>query len=131
MYEAELNPTETMNTGCCGSTAHAAGSQGCSTGACDSAPEDATAKGENQEEVLEQFPPEIATLLIMAGIAGVLLPGPIGAPLILAGGVTLWPKTFRPIERWFNRRFPALHKEGVIQLKEFINDLKSRYPDLK
>ena len=79
-------------------------------------------------EMLEHFPPEIATLLIMAGVAGVLLPGPVGAPLLIAGGVILWPKTFRPVERWFSRKFPAMHREGVIQLKEFIRDLSSRFP---
>ena len=78
---------------------------------------------------LENFPPEIATLLIMAGVAGILLPGPVGSPLLIAGGVVIWPKTFRPIERWFRRRFPCLHREGVIQLKEFVGDLKKRFPD--
>lgn len=80
-------------------------------------------------ELLENFPPEIATLLIMAGVAGVLLPGPVGAPLVIAGGLVYWPKTFRPIERWFSRKFPSLHREGVIQLKEFIVNLKRRYPE--
>lgn len=79
--------------------------------------------------LLENFPPEIATLLIMAGVAGILLPGPVGSPLLIAGGVVIWPKTFRPIERWFRRRFPCLHREGVIQLKEFVSDLKRRFPD--
>lgn len=80
-------------------------------------------------DMIEQFPPEIASLLIIAGIAGVLLPGPVGAPLLIAGGVILWPKTFRPIERWFSRRFPCMHREGVLQLKEFIHDLQKRFPD--
>lgn len=80
-------------------------------------------------ELLGKLPPEIASLLIIAGVAGILLPGPIGMPLLIAGGVTYWPKTFGPIERWFNRRFPAAHREGVIQIKEFIDNLKKRFPD--
>ena len=87
--------------------------------------------GEKTIEMLGHFPPEIATLLIIAGVAGVLLPGPVGAPLLIAGGVMMWPKTFRPIELWFSRKFPATHREGVIQLKEFIRDLNQRYPDTK
>jgi hypothetical protein len=130
MYEAE-STADTANTGDSGDVAQAACSEGSSNAACDEAANMETTLDEMHAEVLEQFPPEIATLLIVAGVAGVLLPGPIGAPLILAGGVTLWPKTFRPIERWFSRKFPAMHKEGVIQLKEFVNDLKSRYPDLR
>jgi len=80
-------------------------------------------------QLLENFPPEIATLLIMAGVAGMLLPGPVGSPLLIAGGVVIWPKTFRPIERWFRRKFPCLHREGVIQLKEFVGDLQKRFPN--
>lgn len=86
-------------------------------------------RDDEADELLGQFPPEIATLLIVAGVAGVLLPGPVGAPLLLAGGVVLWPKTFRPIEKWFRRRFPAIHREGVVQLKEFLADLNRRFPD--
>jgi hypothetical protein len=130
MFEAEV-AAETDNTCCHDSTVDAR----CVDAVPDTAEGNATATecppGEPPDELLEQFPPEIATLLIMAGVAGVLLPGPIGAPLILAGGVTLWPKTFRPIERWFHRRFPAMHREGVIQLKEFVKHLKDRYPDLQ
>ena len=129
MLEAEFN-TETVNSGGPGDSG-ASRCEGASGGECnDHAEAEATAE-DMQDELLQQFPPEIATLLIMAGIAGVLLPGPIGAPLILAGGVTLWPKTFRPMERWFRRKFPAMHQEGVIQLKEFVKDLKSRFPELK
>lgn len=87
--------------------------------------------GEKTIELLEHFPPEIASLLIMAGVAGVLLPGPVGLPLLIAGGVIMWPKTFRPIELWFSRKCPALHREGVIQLKEFIADLNQRFPEKK
>lgn len=95
-------------------------------------PDSTAAKSHHDAEsvhTLENFPPEIATLLIMAGVAGILLPGPVGTPLLIAGGVVIWPKTFRPIERWFRGRFPCLHREGVIQLKEFVGDLKKRFPD--
>ena len=129
MFDAEVT-AETENNCSPDSVADAR----CTGTASTDAEGSATTESPNSEppdELLQQFPPEIATLLIMAGVAGVLLPGPIGAPLILAGGVTLWPKTFRPIERWFHRRFPAMHREGVIQLKEFVHHLKERYPDLK
>lgn len=89
----------------------------------------AESDGKTEVEMLGEFPREIATLLVMAGVAGILLPGPVGAPLLIAGGVTLWPKTFRPIERWFSRTFPAMHREGVIQLKEFVGNLNRRFPD--
>ncbi len=84
---------------------------------------------EDSTELLGKLPPEIGMLLIISGVAGVLLPGPVGTPLLIAGGVTMWPKTFEPIERWFSRRFPAAHKEGVIQIREFISNLQQRFPE--
>lgn len=129
MLEAEFN-TETMNSGGPGDSS-ASCCEGASGGGCNERAEAEAAAEDKQDELLQQFPSEIAMLLIMAGVAGVLLPGPIGAPLILAGGVTLWPKTFRPLERWFRRKFPAMHQEGVIQLKEFVKDLENRFPELK
>jgi hypothetical protein len=84
---------------------------------------------QNSNELLGKLPPEIGMLLVVSGVAGVLLPGLVGTPLLIAGGVTIWPKTFEPIERWFSRRFPSAHKEGVIQIKEFISDLQKRFPD--
>ena len=82
-------------------------------------------------EMLGKLPAEFGMLLILSGIAGVLLPGPVGMPLLIAGGVTMWPKTFDPIERWFSRKFPTIHREGVFQIKEFIADLQRRFPDTK
>ena len=93
--------------------------------------DDAAADARHQEsmEMLGKLPPEIGMLLIISGIAGVLLPGPVGMPLLIAGGVTMWLKTFEPIERWFSRKFPVVHREGVFQIKEFITDLQKRFPD--
>ena len=88
-------------------------------------------EAEETIEMLGKLPAEFGMLLILSGIAGVLLPGPVGMPLLIAGGVTMWPKTFDPIERWFSRKFPTVHREGVFQIKEFIADLQRRYPDTK
>ncbi len=84
---------------------------------------------QDSNELLGKLPPEIGMLLVISGVAGILLPGLVGTPLLIAGGVSIWPKTFEPIERWFSRRFPAVHKEGVIQIKEFISDLNKRFPN--
>ena len=91
--------------------------------------ETADMNGEKNIEMLQQLPPEIGTLLVMSGIAGMLLPGPVGFPLLIAGGVTLWPRTFQPMERWLSRRFPGAHREGVIQIKDFVGILQNRFPD--
>jgi hypothetical protein len=130
----EPTPTHAAHAKCVsGSCTHTSGyesSQGETNNAPDR-PSEETADASHQEtmEMLGKLPPEIGMLLIISGIAGVLLPGPVGMPLLIAGGVTMWPKTFEPIERWFSRRFPVVHREGVFQIKEFISDLRKRYPD--
>lgn len=80
------------------------------------------------ERRLGSLPPEIGTLLIVVGIAGLMLPGPVGSPFVLAGGLVLWPKGFGRVEGWFERRFPAMHREGVTQIERYLTDLERRYP---
>ena len=77
---------------------------------------------------LEKLPREVGVLLVAVGVAGVLLPGPVGAPFLLAGGLVLWPRGTARFEGWFKRKFPALHREGVAQIDRFLGDLDRRYP---
>jgi hypothetical protein len=77
---------------------------------------------------LEKMPPEIGVLLIVVGTAGVLLPGPVGMPFLLAGGLSLWPSAFRKIEGWFERMSPRLYEEGMRQMERYLADLERRYP---
>ena len=73
------------------------------------------------------LPPEVASILIIIGILGIPLPGP-GIPFILAGGLAIWPRTFKPIEERFRHKFPTAH-DSVFQLVErFEEDLNRRYP---
>jgi uncharacterized RDD family membrane protein YckC len=74
------------------------------------------------------LPKEVGVLLIVAGIGGLLLPGPIGSPFVLLGAVTLWPRAFGKLELAFQQRFPGLHRRGTRQIKRFIADLERRYP---
>ena len=80
-------------------------------------------------ELLGKLPAEIGTMLIIVGAAGIVFPGPFGTPLLLAGAVTLWPKTFAPMERFFAKRCPKVHRQGVAQIRRYITDLNRRYPD--
>ena len=78
---------------------------------------------------LEQMPPEIGLLMIGFGIAGLILPGPFGTPLIVAGGLSIWPKSFRRIDGWVARKMPRSHENGHHWLNRFMYDLEKRYPD--
>ena len=77
---------------------------------------------------LRKLPPEIGILLIVVGTAGVLLPGPVGSPFLVAGGIALWPAGFRKVERWLMNAAPGLYETGIRQIEHFLVDLERRYP---
>jgi Putative transmembrane protein (PGPGW) len=73
------------------------------------------------------LPKELGVMLVSAGIIGVVLPGP-GTPVLVAGGLILWPEAFGRVERWFQKRFPETHRMGVGHINRFLTDLERRYP---
>lgn len=77
---------------------------------------------------LHHLPPEIGTLLLIVGVAGVLLPGPVGTPFMIAGGISLWPSALGRVDDWFRHRFPGMHRDGMKQVSRFLSDLEHRYP---
>ncbi len=79
-------------------------------------------------ERIKQLPKELGVLLLVAGIGGVLLPGPVGTPFVLVAAVVLWPSLFERVELFFERRCPRMHRTGVRQIKRYLNDLERRYP---
>ncbi|MFO0891414.1 MAG: hypothetical protein U0790_20000, partial [Isosphaeraceae bacterium] len=85
---------------------------------------------EDREEVerIEMLPKEVGVLLVVAGIGGILLPGPVGSPLLILGGVILWPRWFRRVDDLCRKRFPGLHRQSVRQIHRFLEDLDWRYP---
>jgi hypothetical protein len=89
-----------------------------------------TAPAWNNEgsDLIGVLPKEVGVLLIVAGLGGILLPGPIGTPFLLLGAVTLWPRLFMRVEILFQKRFPGTHRKGTRQIKRFLADLDRRYP---
>ena len=77
---------------------------------------------------IRAMPKEVGALLIVAGIGGILLPGPVGTPFLVLGGVMLWPRAFGGLEDFVEKRFPRLHHQSVRQIKRFLDDLERRYP---
>ncbi len=82
----------------------------------------------NQSELIGVLPVEVGALLIVAGVGGILLPGPVGSPFLLLGAVTLWPRMFKGLETCFQKRFPKMHRTGTRQIRRFLADLDRRYP---
>lgn len=88
-----------------------------------------TAGSDTDSQVMPQrLPVEVSLTIVGAGVVGLILPGPFGAPLIVGGGLSLWPKAFRPVDRWVRKRMPKAHASGMIWLDRFQVDLERRYP---
>jgi hypothetical protein len=83
---------------------------------------------DHTRERLRRLPPEVGFVLLTVGIAGMILPGPMGTPLALAGGLVLAPRAFDRVERWVQKRFPKIHHHGRHHLNRFIDDFERRFP---
>lgn len=73
------------------------------------------------------LPKDLGVMLVSAGVIGFVLPGP-GVPALVAGGMVLWPRAFGKAERWFQKRFPEAHRQGIGHINRFLSDLERRYP---
>jgi hypothetical protein len=89
--------------------------------------EDPAADPDNMFRI-RSLPKEVGVLMVVAGVTGLILPGPIGAPFLIVGGVVLWPRAFERVEIRFQKRFPKVHRQGMRQIKRFLEDLERRYP---
>jgi hypothetical protein len=70
---------------------------------------------------VDELPKEAGWLLITAGVVGVVVPGVLGTPFLLAGAVVLVPGGSRLLSRW------AGHS-AMRQIGRFLDDLERRYP---
>ncbi len=77
---------------------------------------------------IEKLPKEVGAMLVSVGVLGVVLPGMMGTPAIIAGGLVLWPNTFQRVENWFQSRYPSLHRKGMKQIGRYLDDMERRFP---
>jgi hypothetical protein len=77
---------------------------------------------------LEELPRDVGVVLVSVGALGLVLPGMMGAPMFVAGGLLLWPRSFRGLENWLRRSNPALYDQGMKQISRYLDDLERRYP---
>lgn len=78
--------------------------------------------------MMEKMPKEVGVLLLSVGAMGMVLPGMVGIPAVIAGGIVCWPKAFKPLDRWIGRKFPAVHGKSLDQISRYLGDLERRYP---
>jgi hypothetical protein len=77
---------------------------------------------------IRRLPPEVGAVFLAVGVVGVILPGPIGAPFLLAGGLVLMPGVFGKFERWAKKRMPTIHDVGMRNVDRFIDSFEKRFP---
>jgi hypothetical protein len=87
-----------------------------------------TPEEQAMEQRLQRMPREVGVLLVTIGVMGMVLPGMVGTPALLAGGLMLWPRGFRGVNGWLRRRCPSLHGHGISQMIRYLDDLERRYP---
>src|SRR5262249_10070519 len=63
-------------------------------------PQDGSAAGELPAVRIEQLPKDAGWVLITAGVVGLIVPGVIGAPFLLAGALDLAPGGTKLLSRW-------------------------------
>lgn len=79
-------------------------------------------------ERIRQLPHDIGWLLVTAGVVGVVMPGVLGVPFLVLGGLILLPGTNQRAERWLTGHSPKIFKGSIRQINRFLDDLERRYP---
>ena len=85
---------------------------------------------EDQEMIrrIGELPREVGWLLIYVGVLGVVLPGVIGVPFLVAGAAIVSPGGPKVLARWAGRKPPRLVHAGMKQITRLMDDLDRRYP---
>jgi hypothetical protein len=80
---------------------------------------------------LEHLPREVGWLLIYVGVLGVILPGVVGIPFLVAGASVVTPGGPKRIARWVGRKPTGVVHAGVSQIVRLLDDLDRRYPPIQ
>lgn len=77
---------------------------------------------------IESLPREAGWALITAGVIGVIAPGVLGLPFVVAGAFVLAPGGPRRLARWAGLK-PRKHAHAALrQICRLVDDLERRYP---
>lgn len=89
-------------------------------------------RGEQQPGDLriDELPRDVGWVLVYVGVLGVVLPGIIGFPFVIAGGAMLLPGGPQLLNRWLGRNPPPAVRASVRQIIRLVDDLERRYPRL-
>ena len=89
-------------------------------------------RAEDQPVVLriDELPRDVGWVLVYVGVLGVVLPGIIGFPFVIAGGAILLPGGPKLLTRWMGSKPPPVVHAGMKQITRLVYDLERRYPSL-
>jgi hypothetical protein len=79
---------------------------------------------------IEHLPRDVGWLLICAGALGVVVPGVIGFPFVIAGTAVVTARRPMRLTRWIGRNPPKLVQRGLRQISRMLDDLERRYPSI-
>jgi hypothetical protein len=91
-------------------------------------PPEQRAEFERALDCIERFPREFGWLMIYVGVLGIVLPGIVGFPLVIAGGAVLMPSGRKSLSRWVSRHPKPLVLASLKQIVRMADDLERRYP---
>lgn len=77
---------------------------------------------------IRKLPKDVGWLLITAGLLGMVLPGVIGTPLLVLGGLMIWPSSQKKAASWLSGQSPKAFRGSMKQINRFLDDLERRYP---
>ena len=86
--------------------------------------------GVDEEIILRiaNVPRDVGWLMISVGVIGVILPGIIGTPFLVAGVAVLAPGGPQLLTDWVRRNPKAATLVGLKQMGRWLDDLERRYP---
>jgi hypothetical protein len=77
---------------------------------------------------IEEWPRDVGWVLVTAGVIGVIAPGIIGMPFLVAGAFVLTPGGPRMLSRWAGRKPRKFARSALRQICRLLDDLERRYP---
>jgi hypothetical protein len=90
---------------------------------------DGTANGEEIVLRIANAPRDVGWLMVSVGVLGVILPGIIGTPFLVAGIAVLAPGGPQLLTRWAAGNRPkGVVLTGLKQMGRWLDDLERRYP---
>ena len=89
-------------------------------------------KAEDEQTLarIEHLPRDVGWMMVYVGILGLVLPGVIGTPFLVAGIAVLSPGGPKMLTRWAGRKPSGFVHASLKQIGRWLDDVECRYPRL-